>query len=66
MQDISFAYKSEVASAKVPAGSIADLLARPELSAKPKELITSLLFAVPYNVIIKMNAREIKEVFDEV
>jgi hypothetical protein len=62
----SIAHKGEVASAEVPAGSIADLLARLELSAKPKEPITCLLFVVPYNVVIKMNAREIKEVFNEV
>jgi len=33
----SIAHKSEVASAKAPAGSIADLLARLELPAKPKK-----------------------------
>jgi len=62
----SIAHKSEVASAKVPTGSIADWLARLQLPAKPKKPSTGLLFALPYNVLINMNAREIKEVFDEV
>ncbi len=61
----SFAHKVEGASTNVPAGSIADLLAKLELAAGPERPIADLLSGLPYNVIIKMNRREIKEAFDE-